>query len=207
MTTFKEELTLLNECLSGKKEAWDIFVERYSNLIYKTILRTLRTYSVFLEQPEVKDIFHGIFLSLMEDDCKKIRQYEGIGQCTFASWLQVITRNSTINFIKAQRQHVSLDYAMDETGPMIDTIKDEKASVHEQIESVEDILSVKTAIRELPSSDRFLLNLYYVKELPPEKIADILNVTVSTVYSKKNRVLEKIKKILMKKGIIARNPE
>lgn len=38
------EKELLNTCIQGNKEAWDAFVERYTNLIYHAINKTLKTY-------------------------------------------------------------------------------------------------------------------------------------------------------------------
>ncbi|MHA2039239.1 MAG: RNA polymerase sigma factor [Promethearchaeota archaeon] len=207
MSTINEDFTLLNECISGKKEAWDLFVDRYSNLIYHSILGILKNYSVLFEHSEVEDIYHSIFLSLIEKNYRKLRQYEGRDQCTFTSWIQVISKNHTINFIKAQKHHVSLDDDKDETRPLIEKMHDNKVSVPDQMESMEDKRIIKKAINDLPLSDRLFMKLYYVKELPPDEIANIMNVSVNTIYSKKKRTPEKIEKILKKKGIIARKSE
>lgn len=63
----------------------------------------------------------------------------------------------------------------------------------------------KKLINDLNANDMLFLKLYYEKELPPEEIAEILNLTVSTVYSKKNRIREKLTKIAKKKNLLQDN--
>ena len=75
------EKDLLNACIQGDKRAWDAFVERYTNLIYHTIHKTRKTYhSDFLYQ-DLEDIHNSVFLSLMENDYKKLNRYKGGNGC------------------------------------------------------------------------------------------------------------------------------
>ena len=46
---FSDENTLLEKCLAQDKKAWDIFVERYNRLIYKSIVQTLKKYSFTID--------------------------------------------------------------------------------------------------------------------------------------------------------------
>ncbi len=63
----------------------------------------------------------------------------------------------------------------------------------------------KELINDLNTKDMLFLKLYYEKELPPKEIAEMLNLTVSTVYSKKNRAREKLKRIAIKKNLLQDN--
>ncbi len=89
--------------------------------------------------------------------------------------------------------------------PLTERIPDKELPVKEQLELSENERILKKAMDELPSSDRFFVKLYYEKELSPEQIANIMHVSVNTIYSKNNRIREKIKNILKEKGFIARN--
>ena len=84
----------------------------------------------------------------------------------------------------------------------MDKIQDNQLSVQEQLELTENERVLKEAMDELPSSDRFFVKLYYEKELSPEEIANIMHLSVSAIYSKKNRLREKIKNILKKKDLL-----
>ncbi len=207
MYTPSDDFSLLKECISGKKEAWDTFVNRFSKLIYYSINKTLKLHTCNMEQEDVGDIYNSIFLSFIENNYKKLRQFEGREGCTLPSWIRLITIRHTIDFLRSQKRHISIDGDSDEVRPLIDTLQDNKASVDELIELTETERIIKESIETLPSSDQLFMKLYYEKELPPEEIASIMNVSVNTIYSKKNRIREKIKKTLENKGAIARNSD
>lgn len=207
MSGCSKDLRLLSECISGSKDAWDIFVELYSKLIYFAINKTLKLHSHSLHQDDVDDLFNTVFVSLLDNNFKKLRQFEGRDGCTLSSWVRLITINHTIDFLRGQKQHISIDDDSDDRQPLGDRLPDRNISFEEQLDQADTARALKEAIEELPESDRLFMELFYEKELPPEEIAGIMNVSVNTVYSKKNRVREKLQKILIDKGAIARNPE
>jgi RNA polymerase sigma-70 factor (ECF subfamily) len=207
MSESSDDLRLLEECINGGKEAWDTFVKRYSKLIFYSINKTLKLHNCNLPQDDVDDLFNGVFVSLLDKNYKKLRQYEGRQGCTLTSWIRLITVRHTIDFLRSQKQHVSLNDDRDRSQPLIDTVADDSESFGDRLESSQAARALKDAIDELPASDRLFMELFYEKELPPEEIAVIMNVSINTIYSKKNRVRDKLKKILIERGAIARNPD
>ena len=198
------EKELLKECVQENKEAWNTFVERYSNLIYHTINKTLKTYHADHLYQDSSDIHNNVFLSLMENNYRKLRQYKGRNGCTVSSWLMVVTSNFTLNFIKKQKQHIPIE---DNNADNINVIKNISISQQpdEELSEKEYREVFKELINDLNANDMLFLKLYYEKELSPEEIAEILNLTVSTVYSKKNRIREKLQKISKKRNILQGN--
>lgn len=73
----RSEKELLTACIQGDKKAWDIFVEKYTDLVYHTIHKTLNIYHPDFLYQELEDIHNSIFLSLIDNDYKKLRQYKG----------------------------------------------------------------------------------------------------------------------------------
>jgi RNA polymerase sigma-70 factor (ECF subfamily) len=207
MADSPDDLKLLSECLSGSKAAWDTFVTRYSKLIYYSINKTLRLHSQTLHQEDIDDIYSSLFVAFMDRDYRKLRQFEGREGCTLSSWIRLIAVRHTIDFLRSQREHLSIDDDSDEAQPLIERLSDRSTSFEDQLEQAQATRALKEAIEELPASDRLFMELFYDKELPPEEIAGIMNVSLNTIYSKKNRVREKIKNILIEKGIIARNSD
>lgn len=197
------EKDLLTACIQGDKNAWDVFVEKYTDLVYHTIHKTLKMYySDFLYQ-ELEDIHNSIFLSLIDNDYKKLKQYKGINGCTVSSWIMIITTNTTLNFIKkGNKTHISLNDTPEESKALIDTIPDLKPSVIEQITESEQATLLGELMEGLNSNDRLFLKYYYEEELPPEEIAKIMNLTVSAIYSKKSRIIDKLQQIVKKKKIL-----
>ncbi len=199
------EKELLNTCVQGNKEAWDAFVEKYTNLIYHTINKTLKTYHADSLYQDINDIHNNVFLSLMENDYKKLRQYEGRNGCTASSWLMVVTTNFTLNIIKRQKSYIPIDDATGDSMGVIEKISNPQPLPEEELTDVEYGKILKQLIKGLNTNDLLFLKLYYEKELPPEEIAEMLNLTVNAIYSKKNRVREKLKKFAKKKNILQDN--
>ena len=196
------EKDMLNACLTGDKNAWDAFVEKYTNLIYYTLHKTLKTYySDFLYQ-DVEDIHNSIFLSLMENDYKKLKQYKGINNCSVSSWLMVVTANFTLNFIKKHKSNIPIENNSNDNKNIIDNHSIPQAQPDDELVSIEHDKILRELTKELNPNDRLFLKLYYEKELPPEEIAEILNLSVSAIYSKKNRITGKLKKIAKKNKIL-----
>ncbi|MBI4698156.1 MAG: sigma-70 family RNA polymerase sigma factor [Nitrospirae bacterium] len=208
MSESSPDFSLLAECVNGKPEAWDTFVDQYSKLVYHSINNTLKLHHSSLQQEDVEDIFNGIFLSFMEDDYKKLRQYEARHGCTLSSWIRLISIRSTIDYLRGQKHHVSIDDDNDGSSfSLVETLPDERATAEKQMELSETDRLIRQAIDELPASDKLFIELHYEKELPAEEIAEIMNISVNTLYSRKNRIHEKIKKIIKEKEIPARNQE
>ena len=187
---------LVADCLSGKREAWDAFVERFSKLVYYSINKTLRSHNCYLQEEDVADVYNSLFLAFLENDCKKLRQFEGKHGCSLSSWIRLITVRHTIDFLRGQKTLLSVDDEQGEAGALLDRYADEQASAQEQLEEAEAHRDLRQAIAALPETDQLFVKLYYEQELPPEEIAVILNVSVNTIYSKKNRLQEKLKKML-----------
>ncbi len=208
MSESSPDFKLLAECINSNSEAWDTFVNQYSKLVYHSINNTLKLHNSFLEQEDVEDIFNGIFLSFLEDDYKKLRQFEARHGCTLSSWIRLISIRSTIDFLRGQKHHVSIDEDHDDRSfSLIETLPDHQATAEKQMELSETDRLIREAIDELPASDKLFIELHYEKELPAEEIAKIMNISVNTLYSRKNRIHEKIKKIIKEKEIPARNKE
>ena len=153
------EKDLLNACIRGNKKAWDAFVERYTNLIYHTIHKTLKTYhSDFLYQ-DLEDIHNSVFLSLMENDYKKLKQFEGINGCTVSSWLMVVTTNFTLNFIKRQKRHIPAEETAGDSRSVMEKVSNPKPQPDEELAKVEYGEILGELIEELNTNDRMFLKL------------------------------------------------
>ena len=162
-------------------------------------------------QEQALDLFLWVLswgsLVVRENDYKKLRQFEGRRGCSLSSWIRLISIRRTIDFLRSQKQHISMDEEHDDKVSLKDSLADDKKSVEEQLELTQTERMVQGAMEELPSSDRLFVELYYEKELPPEEIANIMGVSINTVYSKKSRLRERMRKILTEKGFDARSSE
>ncbi len=195
------EKELLDACIQGCKESWDTFVGKYSSLIHHTINNVLNTHKAGSHYQDTHDIHNNLFLFLIEDDYKKLRQFEGRNGCKVSSWLIVVTRNFVLNFIKKQKPLIPGN-----TTDNVYEIEGLSSSQEQQpdaglLEREHDEL-FNELVDGLNVHEMLFLKLYYGEELPPENIAEILGITVNTVYSKKTRIREKLIKIAKNKDLL-----
>ncbi len=64
------------------------------------------------------------------------------------------------------------------------------------LEMQEQLDALSRATAELNENDKYFLELYYKRELKPEQVANILGISVNTVYSRVSRLKKKISEIL-----------
>lgn len=202
MPELYDDFCLLNDCIEGKREAWNLFVKRFSNLVYYSITKTLKNHACNLQQENIEDIYNTIFLSFIEKDYRKLRQFEGKEGCSPQSWIRLISIRQTIDFLRNQNKHSLLDSENDGPNTINDVTPNNDDSIENKLIQSETKGMFKEAVEDLPAADKLFMNLYFTKELELDEIAKIMHISVSAVYSKKNRVREKIKKILIKKNIL-----
>ena len=190
----EKEKTLIAGCLRSEKDTWDSFVLQYSNLVYHTVKKTLSLHHAETAADLVEDLYQEFFLSLLRNDCKKLRQFKGAHGCSLASWLRLLTARSTIDFLRKQAptsgagaRAMSRHIFPDPAEPLI----------NEQQESL-----LNQAIQTLSHRDRILLDLCYRQALASEEVAALLKISVNAFYTQKSRVLEKIREVLRRSGAL-----
>ena len=193
-TTDLTEVELLKECILGNKEKWNIFVDKYSKLIYHTIYKTLRVNDKSTRPDDVNDLFQEVFASLCADNSKKLRMFDPEKGCSsLASWLRMITVRMTIDHLRKNRPTASIDDLPTEPA---------QAGDQEGIIDKESLNHLREMIEELDTKDKLLVELSFMRELPPEEVAQILHISVGAFYTRKNRVIEKLKKIAEDRNIL-----
>ena len=193
-TTDLTEVELLKECILGNKEKWNIFVDKYSKLIYHTIYKTLRVNDKPTRPDDVNDLFQEVFASLCADNSKKLRMFDPEKGCSsLASWLRMITVRMTIDHLRKNRPTASIDELPTEPAQTGD---------QEAIIDKESLNHLREMLEELDAKDKLLVELSFMRELPPEEVAQILHISVGAFYTRKNRVIEKLKKIAEDRNIL-----
>jgi RNA polymerase sigma-70 factor (ECF subfamily) len=180
------ESELLKGCVSGKKESWTLFVKQYNKLLYHTIYKTLRVNGRPTDPDDINDLFQEVFTSFCENNCKKLRAYDPQKGVKLSSWLRMITVRMTIDHLRKSKPVASLDAL---------SVEPSQAGGQEGLLDEEAMELLREVIEQLSTKDKLLIELFYMKELPPEEIAQILKISPGALYTRKNRVLEKMRKI------------
>jgi RNA polymerase sigma factor (sigma-70 family) len=109
------DLELIKRCINGNdKAAWEIFVNDYSKLIWNSIRKTFLKYSFRYADEDVEDMYSSVFVSLVDNDFKKLRQFRSENACSVSTWLTVITIRMTIDFLRKDKRHLVAEPAGDD---------------------------------------------------------------------------------------------
>ena len=180
------EIELLEGCIAGDKKRWTLFVERYNKLIYHTIYQTLRVNSVATDPDDISDLFQEIFTSFCASNCKKLRMFDPHRGVSLASWLRMITVRTTIDHLRKRRPVTALDEL---------PVEPSQTGGQEAIVDEESLNMLRGVVEQLPAGDKLLIELAFMRELPAEEVAGILHISVTAFYTRKNRIIVKMRKI------------
>ena len=187
---------ILEQCIEGNTSAWETFLKKYSRVIYSSIYRVFKKYSHSIKEEDAKDLYHHILVSLLENDYKKLKQYQGINECSFATWLGVVSVRMTINFIKKEGRKDKSFLPMDKR---LQAIGDD-GNFSGQVGNKEMFDQIrKIVVEDLKPREQLFLRLFFEKGLAFEEVARLIDMTPNSAYVLKNRVLKKIKNIYCKK--------
>lgn len=132
---------LVKRCANSlnNNSAWLEFFSRYKQCIYYTIIHECQKNEVkkycFQFEETVKDLVQDVYLKILENDCKALKQFRGESENSVYSYLKMIAKNVVKNYItkmQAQKRpqvEISLDTPImltDENEPIY--YKDRKKS-------------------------------------------------------------------------------
>jgi RNA polymerase sigma factor (sigma-70 family) len=195
-----EDRALLDACIAGDRAAWAAFVQRFTRYVYFLIQLTARRYDVALDPDELADLHNELFVSLLEDDRRRLRAFTGRNGCTVRSWVRIITIRRTLDALRRRRGHLSLDEARDAEAPA-----DAAPDPLERLLARDDDARGERLERlaaSLSPSDRLLLDLIYVKKLPAETIAATFRTTRGAVYTRKTRLIQRLRALAEQEGLL-----
>lgn len=200
------DVEIVQSCLAGHPGSWDDFVDRFSSLIYHTIYSTLRRYAAQDAWEELcHDLFQQAFISICEDNCRRLRSYQGKNDCSVATWLRVIVSRMAIDRLRKKE----LSTVPIEEDPESDSVQglavnpaDSTPLPDEQLENEQATGFFLQELSELPAKDRLILKLVYEDGLSPQEAAKIVNIKPGALYTRISRIKEKLRHKAKQKGLV-----
>ncbi|MGA1790090.1 MAG: RNA polymerase sigma factor [bacterium] len=192
METNGNFLDFLERCTKGDKKSWDHFVDRYGSLIYTYITKALKRYSYSLHDDERDDIFHRVFLALLEDDYRRLNKFKGDNERSFMAYLREIAFHMTIDFLREQRSFVALEQVQNRI-----TYKDQhKGLATQDLRRILRILKDKLCDRH-----KYLFKLIYEEEWELTEIAQLMNLSINTLHQLKFRMIKNMIEIAKRENL------
>jgi RNA polymerase sigma factor (sigma-70 family) len=180
------------------EEAWREFVEKYTNLIFYAIRKRLPE----ADQDTVHNIYADFMLHLWEDNCRRLRGYQG--RCKLSWWLVISAGNFAIGYARKKRvETVEIEDDEGEEGFYgADSGPDEVLAKEEGYELVgRAIALLRQIIQELEPEDRAILAMRYREGMSADQIARALRVSRRTFYRRMEGIMNALRTRMSELGI------
>lgn len=177
---------LVESCLAGRREAFDLLVERHQRHVYQLCYRFVGNHE------DASDLAQDVF----------IRAYRGLrkfkGEASLGTWLYRIGVNVCLNRVGAKTPKP------DALDPLLAASDERIAATGESADAAilrgERAGQVRAAIARLPRKQRATLILRVYHELPHDEIAGILGSSVGAVKANFFHALNSLKKLMLEAG-------
>jgi RNA polymerase sigma factor (sigma-70 family) len=196
-----DDLDFVKKCASADMLAWKEFLQKYSRLIYSYIHNIIRIKGYIFDASVVEDIFHEIISSLIKDNYRKLKTYQGRNNASLASWLRQVTINFCLTYFRQEKPAmVSID-APNEAGlALSEIIPYRSLSAAEQLLQKEIKENLTDCIERLDLEDKFILELTLKWELSLEELKDLLGISRGAMDMRHSRMIQRLRDCFKKKG-------
>jgi RNA polymerase sigma-70 factor (ECF subfamily) len=191
LNPYEDEALLVAGMIDDEADAWRAFHAFHGALVDRTILNVTRRFWRLLAPVDAHDARAGFYASLLSNDKRKLRSFDPGRGLRFSAWIKVLAVRSTLDFVRrVRRRPPSSDLAEAMDVPCA------KGDPHASAVRKEERAVVADLIGELSERDRELVRLHFIEDMEPFEIADRMSVSVKTVYSKKNKIIARLKVLL-----------
>jgi len=172
-----DERALVEACLAGHREAFDVLMTRHQRAVYRLCYRFVGNHE------DAADLAQETFL----------RAYRGLrkfrGGSTLSTWLYRIGVNVSLNRVSARTPPL---LPIESSGPMPDRGIDPAGALMR----TEDAARVRAAVARLPKKQRATLILRVYHDLSHQEIASVLGTSVGAVKANFFHALTNLRKML-----------
>lgn len=186
-----DDVSFVAGLVSGSDKAWRTFHGRYDRLIFRCITKVTGRFGSVLSQDDIGEIYATLLLSLLANDMRKLRSFDPFRGNRFSSWLGLLAINAAYDHLRSVRREPN-------RAPLTeaDDIRCTLPTPHDLVERRERAELVASALKEFSAKDREFVELYFAEGLEPEQIAERMNISVKTVYSKKHKIQSRLESLL-----------
>ena len=191
-----EELVLARACAQGHEAAWELFMNRYREKLYRA------AYAIAQEDSAARDLADSLYADLYgtrTTDGRRISKLDFYtGRGSLEGWLRAVLAQEYVNRYRCQHRLVSLD-EQTEAGVQFQAEEPDPAqALDARVEEATD-----QALASLAAEDKFILAGYYLDGRTLAEIASMLGVHESTISRKLEKITSSARKSILA-GLIKR---
>ena len=189
---FESENDLIAGMLANDPGAWREFQSRYDRLIIRCITKVTRRFASIVSQDDVREVYATLYVSLLSNEMHKLRSFDPERGNRFSSWIGLLAINAAYDYLRTlkrepQKECISeaMDLVCDMPDPFELTCEHERATIAQK------------TLEDFSEKDRTFAALYFGEGMDPQDIADKMNISIKTVYSKKHKIQSRLESVLL----------
>ena len=121
----------------------------------------------------------------------KLRSFDPERGNRFTSWLGLLAINAAYDYLRAIRREPNRAPVAE-----AETLGSDLPTPHDLCERRERAEKVVQVLATFSAKDQEFVELYFGEGLEPEQIAERMNISVKTVYSKKHKIRSRLESLL-----------
>jgi RNA polymerase sigma-70 factor (ECF subfamily) len=186
---YTTDAALLEGLLRGDARAWRAF-RRYEGLLRRCISKVTSRFSAMTEDDNA-EIYAALLLQLVSGDMGKLRSYDPARGAKLTSWLGMLASNAAYDHLRRRRNEPTKT-----TDDIVLEQPSDGPSADELLERHRQSAQVARSLEAFSERDREFVELYFQEQLPPEAVAEQMQISVKTVYTKKHKIQARLATLL-----------
>ncbi|WP_152396743.1 RNA polymerase sigma factor [Paenibacillus guangzhouensis] len=171
---------LIYQIREGNQEAYRILVDRHKNYIFTLLFRELG------HRETAEDLAQEVFIKLY----RYLPQFRG--ESKFTTWMYRLAINTLTDYRRSQ-QRKPLTSLIDSIKSWFKSPAEEEPE--ERLLHKEEQLEVQRVLSKMKENYRIILELYHMRQLSYQEIADILEVPIRTVETRLYRAKQQFERL------------
>lgn len=182
---------LVERLLRHDDAAWREFHLLYDRLIHRCIVKVTGRFSSVLSSDHAAEIYSQLLVQMLSADMKKLRSFDATRGTKLSSWIGLLAVNAAYDYLRENRRQPARGTLME---------AEELASADRRPDELyhqrELAILVDGTLAQFSDKDRQFVELYFKEGLAPECVAEAMNISVKTVYSKKHKIQARLHALL-----------
>ncbi len=177
---------LLRRALGGEERAWAEVLRRFRGVIHGCIARVIARHRGVLSTLDADEIYADVLVALLANDMRRLRRYDPTRGVKLSSWIGVLTTRLAYDYLRAKaarpmagRGEAPSEQPAEGRSPLDEVLEGERRA------------RLARALESYSERDRTFIALY-AGGAEVDDIAARLQISVSTVYSRKHKLLARL---------------
>ncbi len=183
--------TLLARMLLKDGKAWREFHRRFDRLVYRCIHKVTGRFRSVVGEEDVREIFAQFLVNITVRDMRRLRAFDPEKGNKLSSWIGLLVTNTAWDYLRSVARrppcselHEAAELEAEGSDPYDDILRKQRWAL------------VSEAVESFSKKDQRFMKLYFIDGLEPEEVAQAMNVSIKTVYSKKHKIRCRLEQVL-----------